>query len=401
MTDCDVAVIGGGIAGTTAATWLARGGLRVVLLEKGAYPRQKVCGEFLSPDGAESLQRLGIWSQIESHRPRPIHTLVLSAGEHEVRHRLSRPGWGIRRWTLDRLLWEHAESVGVAAWSQTAVRQLTGDFARGFTLTIQAAHRPSRQLQARAVICAAGRYWRPSATHKSMSTPRGGQYLGVKIHIHELPLDGRVELHTLRQGYCGLAEVDDGMTTLCCWVGTQAFRQAGGTPELFLAKCLQDNRHLGRRLRRARRIDMPWTSVAYIPRRTPTPFDGDVWKVGDSVATIAPLTGEGMALGMLTAERAAALLLSVFRHELTWTEAIVEYARCWRQEFGPRLTWGRQVDVMLRHPWLASLACGVVKAMPCLVNTIYRRTRSLGIPATPSDKETSLGPVTTSPARAP
>jgi flavin-dependent dehydrogenase len=395
MTAWDVVVIGGGVAGSTAAAWLARGGLRVLLVDKGTYPRQKVCGEFLSPEGAELLQRLGAWSQIVPHRPQPIHTFALSAGRREVRLRLPAPGWGIRRWTLDRLLWEHAQSAGVTAWSRTAVRQVSGDFARGFTLTVQAPRRPAHHVQARAVICAAGRHWRQAAPHPPRSGPRAGQYLGVKAHVHGVALDGRVELHSLRQGYCGLAEVDGGMTTVCCWVGTKAFRQAGGTPERLLATALQQSPHLRKRLRRAQRLVVPWTAVAYIPRSAPAPLVGGVWKVGDSVATIAPCTGDGMSLGMQAAERAAALLGAVFRNDLTWAEATVEYERSWRQEFLPRLAWGRRVDMVLRRPWLAGLACGVVGAMPSLADAIYRRTRNLRVPITPHDSGTALGLVTT------
>ena len=51
MTAWDIAIIGGGVAGSTAAALLAQRGLQVILIEKGRFPRQKVCGEFLSPEG--------------------------------------------------------------------------------------------------------------------------------------------------------------------------------------------------------------------------------------------------------------------------------------------------------------------------------------------------------------
>jgi flavin-dependent dehydrogenase len=68
MTAWDIAIIGGGVAGSTAAALLAQHGLQVILIEKGTFPRQKVCGEFLSPEGADVLSRLGC-----GHRSR--HTI--------------------------------------------------------------------------------------------------------------------------------------------------------------------------------------------------------------------------------------------------------------------------------------------------------------------------------------
>ncbi|MGH8055832.1 MAG: NAD(P)/FAD-dependent oxidoreductase, partial [Candidatus Entotheonellia bacterium] len=72
MVPWDVAVIGGGVAGSVVGALLAQGGLRVVLLEKGTFPREKVCGEFLSPDGVDLLRRLGVWSQLEHVNSVPI-----------------------------------------------------------------------------------------------------------------------------------------------------------------------------------------------------------------------------------------------------------------------------------------------------------------------------------------
>src|ERR1700683_5059049 len=54
----DLIVIGGGPAGTSAAIACARNGVRVLLLERGRFPRQKVCGEFVSAESLELLNNL-------------------------------------------------------------------------------------------------------------------------------------------------------------------------------------------------------------------------------------------------------------------------------------------------------------------------------------------------------
>ena len=118
-------------------------GLRVILIEKGTFPRQKVCGEFLSPEGADVLSRLGVWPQVEAYHPQRIDGFTLTAGRRQTRHRLPSPGWGVSRWVLDHLLWEHAKRSGVATHERCTVAQVTGDFQRGFALTLQQAGQSS------------------------------------------------------------------------------------------------------------------------------------------------------------------------------------------------------------------------------------------------------------------
>src|SRR5204862_8049170 len=68
----DVVVVGAGPAGSSASIVLARGGRRVLLLEKARFPRPKVCGEFLSPDAVSSLRTLGVLAAVERARPERI-----------------------------------------------------------------------------------------------------------------------------------------------------------------------------------------------------------------------------------------------------------------------------------------------------------------------------------------
>ena len=63
----DVAVVGAGPAGATAALHLARRGLRVALVDRHRFPRDKVCGDALIPDAIHALERCGLYDTVRAH----------------------------------------------------------------------------------------------------------------------------------------------------------------------------------------------------------------------------------------------------------------------------------------------------------------------------------------------
>jgi menaquinone-9 beta-reductase len=377
MIEWDIAVIGGGIAGSTAAGLLAQHGLRVILLEKGDYPRQKVCGEFLSPEGVDVLQRLGVWPQLNRHTPPRIHSLTLTAETRETRQRLPLPGWGVSRWVLDHALWEHVGRLGVATRERCVAQQIEGDPGRGFSLTVRQAGLPLAPVKARVVLCATGRQWQARAQRRTPDKGVEPRFVGIKAHFRGVPLEGHVELHTFRHGYCGLVEVTGDVSNLCCWVEAAAFRRAGGTPPRALVCALTQNLPLRVRLQMAEQVGTHWITTSCAHRRTATPVTEDIWNIGDRAAMVAPFTGDGMGMGLRAAELAATILPMAFRRELSWDQASTEYARRWRQEFRPCLRWGRRLEGILLQPRLASLACLALNWMPSLMELFYHRTRHM------------------------
>ena len=342
---------------------MAQRGLRVILLDKGSYPRQKVCGEFLSPEAVDVLGRAGVWPQIEAYHPPRIDGFTLTAGSRETRHKLSAPGYGVSRWVMTQ--------------DRCTVTQVTGDFQQGFCVTVQQASSLSSPIRARAVLCAAGRQWQPRGQPKTPVSGKRARYVGLKAHFQGVNLDRHVELHTIRHGYCGMVEVTGGVTNICCWIQAQALRRAGGMPQRFLSSALAENSGLRSRLQRAEQVGTLWTTTSFIYGRPVAPVVSGIWNIGDCAAMVAPLTGDGMGMALRAAELAATMMRAVFWQESAWDQGTAEYARLWQREFLPRLRWGRGLEATLLQPQLASLACVTLQRMPSLMEQIYRRTRRL------------------------
>src|SRR5271157_1363099 len=150
----DLAVIGGGPAGTSAAITAARLGARVVLFEARDYPRHKVCGEFVSAESLDLLAGLlhGVARAESLFRDAPVLSRTrLLLGERVVEATVSPPAVSISRYELDALLWEAAQLATVEAHSNCEV--LAQDGNGPFTVMTSLGN-----FSAAALIVAAGRW---------------------------------------------------------------------------------------------------------------------------------------------------------------------------------------------------------------------------------------------------
>src|SRR5690606_4891291 len=152
----DVAIIGAGPAGGSAASALAAAGWRVVLIERKALPHHKVCGEFLSPEAQATLRVLGLHEALAALAPRALTgaTLISRRGATLT---MNLPGiaWGLSRYAMDAALANAAVARGAVLLTGTTVMNVAHDDA-GVTLTLRD-NKGTRFLCARMAIMAGGR----------------------------------------------------------------------------------------------------------------------------------------------------------------------------------------------------------------------------------------------------
>jgi 2-polyprenyl-6-methoxyphenol hydroxylase-like FAD-dependent oxidoreductase len=162
--------VGAGPAGAATAILLAQQELSVVLLDRARFPRDKVCGEYLSPEGTRILDRLGVLDAVESQGARPLRgmrilapdgTLLVGDYPTEGPWRGYRPhALAVRRRVLDATLVERARAVGVVVREGIRVVDLLREGRRIAGVVAEpvgAGARASERLAARVVIAADGR----------------------------------------------------------------------------------------------------------------------------------------------------------------------------------------------------------------------------------------------------
>lgn len=297
----DVVVAGGGPAGAAAAALLAGAGRRVVLCERTGGPHPKVCGEFLSGEAAGPLSRLGL--DPARLGAVPVERLRLAGPGGEASCRLPFAAWGLSRDRLDEALLDAAAAHGAELRRGTAVRAVTP---AGDALRVEAS---GESLTAARVLLATGKH---DLRGHRRPPGRVNDLIGFKQHWRLAPsaraaLDGHVEMHLFAGGYAGLQPVEDGRVNLCLVIGRARFERLGRDWAAVLAHVgaaspLFAGRLAGGAPCRPRPLAVAGIPYGFVQRGCPHP---GLHRVGDQLAVIPSLTGDGMAIALDSAVRAA------------------------------------------------------------------------------------------------
>lgn len=371
----DAAVIGGGLAGCSAAIALARQGRRVLLLEAGTYPRPKVCGEFLSPETAALFAQLGFSERLLALNPVAIRSVTIASSGGAAWHgRFPAPALGISRYALDHALAVHAASLGVQVCEGAKVTKIDGDLAQGFTISTQ----HGETYEAKAVIAA---YGKRSVLDRVLQRPSHGPYIGLKQHFDGPPLADHIDLYVFDGGYCGMSQVEDGTTNVCLLARQDQFQavSGGGSDAVprFIAWVGEQNPALGRWLSQAAPVYADWLSIAQVSVAAKTPLEGDLLLAGDCAGMIAPLAGDGMAMAVqagILAANAVGRFLSHLQDAETMKRG---YAEAWHRTFAGRLRLGHALQNIMLRPRLIGPGLRVMNRIPPLGDWLVRQTRDL------------------------
>lgn len=353
--DFQVAIIGAGPAGSTLAALLASRGVRVALYDKEAFPRDKLCGEFLSYDALPILEPLGVLDAIDAAgAPRIDHCRVVGTRTYEFD--FPHPARGVSRLFLDDLL------------VRTAIT-------RGATLRTEAV----AELPKATVIAGAwGRWGRFDRELSRSFVNVKDRNFGFKRHYtarRPPPTANQIDLYSFARGYLGVNAIEGGLTNICGLVHASRLEGHKGRWDAFVEQLRAEEPRLEQLYARHEPAQEHFLSSEPVIFRARSAVEGGVFMIGDASGVIDPLTGNGMAMAIQSALLAAPRILRLLETPSRRAEIENEYREAHRAFFAPRIAWSRRVAALLSRPRLLDAALSLVRAKN-IGAALLRRTRA-------------------------
>jgi menaquinone-9 beta-reductase len=355
----DLIVIGGGPAGTSAAISAARSGAKVLLLERGRFPRHKVCGEFVSPESLELLGRLldADHGKLLREAVRVSSARIFVDGR-VVQAPIEPAAASIARFDLDDALWASAAHFGAE------VRQATVNAIAGHGPFVVKAS--SDEWEARAVVNASGR-WSNLKTGDHSSPDGRSKWIGIKAHFGEDSPAASVDLYFFEGGYCGVQAVGDARINACAMVLANVARTLEDVLRLHPA--------LYERSQQWQRLMEPIT-VAPLRFEEPQPTKDGLLLAGDAAGFVDPFVGDGISLALRSGALAARCLESCFAGKIRFAEAVRNYAKHYNRELKPVFDSSSRIRRMVALPRaIRNPIVSLMTKAPSITKYLVKKTR--------------------------
>lgn len=366
-TTYDVVIAGAGPAGSSAAIHLANKGVGVLLLEQKHFPREKLCGEFISPECLHHFDELGVGPEMHSSNPAEVTETVFysRSGKRIVvpsRWFGTTAAMGLSRAAMDNNLLNRAKAIGVDVRTDaTVIDVIENDY--GVSGIKFKSNGVEHEQLARIVIDATGRGRVLSRKLKSSKFRHAKRSKLVAFKSHLTNTRGErssCEIYSYPGGYGGLSTVENGLSNLCFIVKSSDVMKARSNPGNVLRDYVMQNKRAQYTLEFARN-ETDWLSVSLesFGRHHPSPATG-LLAVGDSASFIDPFTGSGMLMALENGQLVSDVIV---RHldKLSTNDLSSEYVRQYREKFTARLRLCGMLRRVAFNPLLAQLtitACG-------------------------------------------
>jgi flavin-dependent dehydrogenase len=383
----DVLIVGAGPAGSVAGVILARAGVRVRIVDRAAFPRDKLCGDTVNPGALARLQALGLAAGIDERSLRVGGMRV--TGERGVtiegRYPDGLSGRAITRRELDWLLLQQAIGAGCEFEPGVAVRRaIVSDegSARSVTGAVVAAQGRESPLAARVTLAADGRHSTIAFGLGMAMHPARPRRWAIGAYFENFMPD-RVrpgsdpdltlafgEMHVRRGHYIGVAPIPGGLTNVCLVKPSGAGDQDLADPVSLLTRTLSRDALLRDRAAGARLAGPPVVLGPLAVDVRDAALDG-LLLAGDAAGFIDPMTGDGLRFAIHGAELAAAATLDALAHGWTGVHARLTAGR--RRAFGDKWRFNRALRALVASPRAVDAAALGARLAPALLQHVIAR----------------------------
>ncbi len=334
MDKYDVAIIGGGPAGSTAATLLSRAGRRVIVLERDKFPRFHI-GESLLPFSMQTFTRLGLHEKLRAHFVEKFGGEIAEAGGEKAAKFYFKDGFGsqtdrsyqVTRSKFDKMLLDHAGESGARICEETLVENVTFDD-EGVTLRVRELRQTGvtdpgyrsiePEIHAKYLIDASGRNSVIGNKFKLKKSYPHLQKLSLFAHYEGLEREAGIDGTLTRMvrtldSWFWVIPLENERTSIGVVLEAADFKKSGLSPEEFFERAIAEQPLVRSRIGEGRRVSQVYTAADFSYRSQK--LTGERWLLaGDAAGFIDPVFSSGVFLAVLAGEQAADVVHEVLDH---------------------------------------------------------------------------------------
>jgi flavin-dependent dehydrogenase len=353
--DVDYVIIGGGIAGLSAAIRLTELGEKPWIIEAGNYPSHKVCGEFFSPAGLQALHAWGIY-------PKEVSFAQFHTPSTSLKFTFPSPAGSLSHFECDTLLVQKARNEGATIKTQTVV-DLLDPHTRELHLS------SGKTIKAKHLILATGRL--PNTISSSLKSQEKIQkpklfYKGIKAHFEGFPNHNSLEMFSFKDAYIGISPIEKNQFNVACLATIEKMEKCK-SPDGLIKQLQSENTHFDAFFSTGRKLFQEWmcTSIPQFGIKQIPDWE-NTYFIGDAAGTIPPATGCGLTIaissGVLAAEYALRSDYKGFRKK-------------WISRYGSQIQWGKQLHRMMVQPAISTGFIHFSTLFPPICHLAYRLTQ--------------------------
>jgi menaquinone-9 beta-reductase len=357
----DVLIAGSGPAGSASAALLAREGFSVLAVDRAAFPREKPCAEYMSPEAVRILDRLGIVEPLERSGAVPLEGMKVTGVQGATAHgvfALARPrpfrptGLAVSRRILDHTLVDLARASGARVVECTTVEELLYEGGAITGAVVRDREGGRRSIRARLTIGADG-LRSVVARRMGRRTHRSPRRIAFVAHLSGVPAVGAsAELHFGRQGYAGLNRIGAEAVNVALVVPSERAAGARGRAEEFFLEGLAEFPGLGERVLAGTIVRPVLVTGPFAAWSGRVVAPGGLL-VGDAADFYDPVTGDGILSALRGAELVAETMVPGLRRAGTVSgEPLRHYQQRRREAFAGKWFMERVTRWLMYSPWL-------------------------------------------------
>ncbi|MGC1241891.1 MAG: FAD-dependent monooxygenase [Chryseosolibacter sp.] len=361
-----IVIIGGGLAGLISSIQLIRAGIACTVIEKKSYPLHRVCGEYISNEALPFLKASGLYPE-DFKLPQVKYFEFSSIAGETARLPLDLGGFGISRYSFDHFLYRIAQAEGVSFQLNTEVSAI--DFREDQFEIVTG----EQTIVADVAIGSFGKRSRIDIQQNRNFIKERSPWVGVKYHVRCNHPDNLISLHNFPAGYCGVCNVEEGITNLCYLTHRNNLKGFGDV-QLMEKNVLFKNPLIENIFSNAIFIFKRPEVINEISFETKAPVENHILMAGDAAGMITPVCGNGMAMAIRSGKILSELLIDFCADRMDRHTLEDAYRKAWNMEFKTRLWFGRSLQRFFGHEHFSTLAVNLARLSRPVAGLIIRKT---------------------------